>query len=70
MPQPEPFIPPGHTGGDTPEDRLRRVDIREAVTPCRVSQKGQEPAVWLPLCMAPLWVCVPIVGCLVAGLFR
>jgi hypothetical protein len=69
MPQPELFTPPGRSGGDKPEDFLRRVDIREAVKPC-LSRKGQEPAVWLPWCMAPLWVCLPIVGCFVAGLLR
>lgn len=28
------------------------------------------PTVWLPWCVAPLWVFLPIFGCLVAGAVR
>lgn len=31
---------------------------------------SEGPAVWLPWCVAPLWVFLPIVGCLLAGAVR
>ena len=35
-----------------------------------VSGRREGPAVWLPWCVAPLWVFLPIVGCLLAGAVR
>ena len=35
-----------------------------------VSGRCEGPAVWLPWCVAPLWVFLPIVGCLLAGAVR
>jgi len=35
-----------------------------------VSGRCDGLAVWLPWCFAPLWVCLPIVGCLLAGAVR
>lgn len=33
-------------------------------------QGGDGPAVWLPWVIAPVWVLLPIFGCLVAGAIR
>lgn len=44
--------------------------VRAAID-CRcASGRCEGPRVWLPWCMAPLWVFLPIVGCLLADVVR
>ena len=44
--------------------------VRAAIQPGNGSPRREEPGVWLPWCMAPVWVLLPIVGCLIAGAIR
>lgn len=61
-PTTHPLPTAGSSSGERPQKALGRAGCSTA--------RCEGPAVWLPWCMAPLWVFLPIIGCLLAGVVR
>lgn len=66
MPADDPIAPiaPTTPSGVPPRRVRAAIDCRCAAGRC------EGPTVWLPWCIAPVWVFLPIIGCLVAGFVR
>lgn len=47
-----------------------RPNVRVRIETQNSTPPREGPTVWLPWCVAPLWVFLPIFGCLVAGAVR